>query len=290
MVVCSEARTFLHTLDRMKYIALIFVLLSVGCTSLFYYPDNRRYSSPRDYRITYHEFQLSEVGRPTLVGWILEPQAEMRGSLLFLHGNAGNISTHLGVVAWLAEAGYRVYLIDYAGYGGSEGIAEIEGMHEDVRRMMRYFLSQELKRERRILFGQSLGASLALRVTSEDEFVDSFSFIVADSGFSSYRKIAREKIGRYWLTVPLMWPLGFLVRDEFSPIYALSGKRGPPILILHGAEDETVPASHGDELCRKLEERCILKEIPSLDHIQYLQTRDGRAQLLRCLELMNEEC
>ena len=264
----------------MKVILLAIIFLISGCTNLFFYPDKRRYTSPRDYGINFQEFELKEVEKPTLIGWELEPHGQEKGVILFLHGNAGNISTNLGSVIWLQEAGYRVFLIDYAGYGGSQGDVELSQVHDDVRRMFRYVISREPRPERRILFGQSLGGSVGLRVSNEDEFSNTFKLVISDSAFSSYRKVAREKIGYYWLTIPLQWPLGFLVRDDLSPISTLNAAQGAPILFVHGKNDSTVLAEDCDILCNKAGERCTKIVVEGYDHTRYLQTRQGRDQVL----------
>ena len=264
----------------MKIFIFVLLLFVSGCSRLFFYPDVRRYTSPSEYGINFQEFELKEDQKPTLVGWELKPQVQEKGVVLFLHGNAGNISTHLSGVVWLQEAGYRVFMIDYAGYGGSQGEVDLTQIHDDVRRMFHYVISREPRPEKRILFGQSLGGSLGLRVTSEAEFVNAFRLIISDSAFSSYRRIAREKIAYYWLTIALQWPLGFLIRDDFSPIFSLKAEPGAPILFLHGKNDQTVAEAHCQALCSSVGERCTKMVVDGYDHIQYLQTHLGREQVL----------
>ena len=146
--------------------------------------------------------------------------------------------------------------------------------------MFRYLISRESRPARRILFGQSLGASLGLRATSEDEFSNTFKLIISDSAFSSYRRIAREKIAYYWLTTPFQWPLGFLVRDDLSPIISLKADRGAPILFVHGKNDQTVAEDHCELLCSAVGNRCNKMLVEGYDHIEYLQTRVGREQII----------
>ena len=67
-----------------------------------------------------------------LHGWFLPAQIPSRGTILFLHGNAENVSTHIGSVAWLPAEGFNVFLIDYRGYGLSEGVPTLDGLHRDV--------------------------------------------------------------------------------------------------------------------------------------------------------------
>lgn len=222
---------------------LLFVLLYLSCTacsSVFLQPSKGRYSDPSAFGLKYREEVLKDGQGPNLIVWILEPKNTFRGSIFFVHGNAENISTHVQAVAWLATEGYRVILFDYRGYGGSEGEADLAGAFSDTQRALRFAKGLRTSSDPKlILFGQSLGAALALSVASLDEFRSDFKSIVVEAPFSSYRKIAREKLAALWLFYPLQWPLGFLVSDQQSPIDTIERTEGS-ILFLHGEADEVV--------------------------------------------------
>ena len=68
-----------------------------------------------------------------LHGWHLKAKDKSRGTILQLHGNAENISTHVNSVLWLALEGYDVFNFDYRGYGKSEGSPTLDGVHIDAR-------------------------------------------------------------------------------------------------------------------------------------------------------------
>ena len=66
-----------------------------------------------------------------LHGWFLKAR-DARGTVLVLHGNAENISTHASGVLWLVPEGFNVFIFDYRGYGRSEGRPTVAGVHKDA--------------------------------------------------------------------------------------------------------------------------------------------------------------
>ena len=90
-----------------------------ACEGLLFYPTAELDGDPSRNGLQFHELRFESQGGLTLHGWWLPPEAERDTgcSLLFLHGNAGNVSTHLPAVDWLPAEGYGVLIFDYRGYG-----------------------------------------------------------------------------------------------------------------------------------------------------------------------------
>jgi pimeloyl-ACP methyl ester carboxylesterase len=266
----------------MRVLALIVLVAFSGCTRLFLYPDKVKVAEPSLYGVNFSEQVLNDNDGPHLVYWDLAPSGECKGTVLFLHGNAGNISSHIRSVVWLPEHGYRVILFDYRGYGGSSGSATVSGIHRDAERMVRYVADQEPSSQRRILFGQSLGASVALYTANKLARQHPFRAVIADSPFSSYRGIAREKMAEFWLLHPLQWPLGLLFSDDYAPVSNLS-ELDSPVLLIHGDSDDIVPVHHSAELCSVLAARCTRWVIPESQHIVALNNNRLRNRLIAWL-------
>jgi pimeloyl-ACP methyl ester carboxylesterase len=230
--------------------------------------------------IPYEEISVSDPQEPALHGWFLPAKDFAKGTIIFLHGNGGNISTHWMSAGWLPEHHYNVVAIDYRGYGLSGGSTDIDQIHRDLGRMVAYVKSRKnLDPEKLILFGQSIGATMALYLSATPEYRDAFKAIVADSPFSSYRKIAREKLAGHWLTRLVSWPLGFLVNEEYSPI-RFTSRISVPTLVLSCGKDQTVPSKHTFELCNSLTTFCTHVHRDDCDHIAALESEDVRNQML----------
>ncbi len=257
------------------------MLFLTGCGGYFFYPHQGRVADPKSLGIAYSEISETALGKPTLIFWVLEPRADYRATVLFMHGNAENMSTHMHSAAWLTKYGYRVVMFDYRGFGGSEGVPDIEGVHDDATRAVRFAQAQS-NGEELILFGQSIGGSIALTTAALPEFQKAFSNVIAEAPFASYRSIAREKLASFWLSVPFQWLPWLLVEDEYSPIRHVLDIKAP-VLLVHGTGDLTVPHHHSARLCENLGERCQLWSIPESGHMSLFQSEAMQNRLVEKL-------
>ncbi len=227
-------------------------LLQNGCTSLFFYPDQQVYITPDRLELDYDDVWIDTPDGETLHAWWLPAQEEPRGSVYFLHGNAQNISSHILNVAWLPEAGYNVLLLDYRGYGRSSGAIDLEGALKDSEAGLRWLGKHEDTAGRPVyILGQSLGGALAVALASEwvpDGDEPTLDAVIADSTFSGFRAIAREKLGNFWLTWPFQVPLSHAVTDQYEPVNLIGDISPVPVMIIHSVRDGIIPVHHGLEL------------------------------------------
>lgn len=238
----------------MKIVILIFsllfpVLLS-GCGAFIFQPEKAHHKNRILEKVDWEDITFSSSDGTRLHGWVLSPRggAPYRGTILHLHGNAQNISTHSGFVAWLAEAGYRVVVFDYRGYGKSEGRASIKGAHLDGEAAVKKALSLAGSEEGIIIFGQSLGGAIAIRTTAKSTHKARIKALIVESAFSDYRTIVREKASLFFLTWPFQYPIALTYSNGYSPLKWIKEVSPVPILIMHGTEDPIVPYHHGEAL------------------------------------------
>ena len=269
--------------------ALLFLAASLAilpaCDSYFFYPRRNFVPNPHLERVVHEDVYFETPDGVRLHGWLLRPNTEPRGTILFFHGNAENISTHVNSVLWLAMEGYQVFLIDYRGYGKSEGTPEMEGIHVDALAAIdRLFRMEGVDKDRIVVFGQSLGGAVAVYAVANSPHRDRIRALVIDSAFSGYRRIAREKIAQVFLLWPLQAPLSLLVTDRYSPSLWIGRVSPVPVLILQGDADKVVPVSHGETLYRLAEEPKQLWIVPGAGHIQALLDGKIRERLLMYLD------
>lgn len=229
-------------LNICKY--LLLVLAMTSCNHLFYYPDTYFYADPANLKVKYNNLVWTNSEGLKLQVLEMLPEGEEKATVLHLHGNAQNRSSHFQFSYWLTKFGYRVIVPDYRGYGGSEGKPSRDGLLEDGK----FFLKQScgLTQKPVFLFGQSLGGAVAIPalVQSKDARVCG---LIIESSFPSYRRIARQKLDSFWLTWPFQYLLSFLVGDSESPIDYAS-KVSIPSLFIYGTADAVVPYEFGKEL------------------------------------------
>jgi fermentation-respiration switch protein FrsA (DUF1100 family) len=228
---------------------LIFIFFSVGCTSLFFYPQKQLLDNPTAQRFSPEDIWFKASDGVNLHGWFFSGGPNAKGTILVLHGNAENLSTHVNSVLWLVQDGFNLFIFDYRGYGRSEGSPEIKGVHLDAEAALKTLLDMPRTGGKQVVvLGQSLGGAIAVHTTAISPYKDRIAALVVDSAFSSYRLIAREKLSQFYLTWPFQYPLSFLVSDSYSPDRWIKKVSPVPLLIIHGEQDPVVPVHHGQML------------------------------------------
>lgn len=193
-----------------------------------------------------------------LNGWFFESQSGSEvATIIFFHGNGGNIRN----VSWLAQRfakhGFDVLLFDYRGYGASDGVASAESdLYADGDAAVAFVIKQKKARpERIVLYGQSLGTAIVADVASRGNF----GVVVLESGFSSASSVA---------TAALPWlpqSLHFLGKNRFESARKLATVKSP-ILIAHGDPDGTIPTGEARLLYASANEPKQLLIIPGAGH------------------------
>lgn len=241
--------------------------------------------TPDDLGLKYEDVSLTASDGTRLHGWFLLAQGEARGTVFFLHGNAQNISTHIYNVAWLPETGYQVFLLDYRGYGLSEGSPDLPEVLTDVAAGFRWLAGEpRVTKSPLFLLGQSLGADLAAYfVGANPQARDRLSAIVLDAPFASYRELAREKLGQFPITWPLQYPLSWLMPDSYSPINNIAELSPLPLLVICSGTDEIVPARHSIALFKAAGEPKSLW-LTHGPHIATFVAENNRKRLLSFLK------
>jgi fermentation-respiration switch protein FrsA (DUF1100 family) len=258
-------------------------LLLAGCVErMFFYPDSTQYAHPQRYGLQHEDVYITTADGVRLHGWWLPAKGPALGTVLHLHGNAANVSNHLPLVAWLPAAGFNVLMLDYRGFGRSQGRPTLEGVVEDAAAALAYLRSRpDVDGSRLIVLGQSLGGATALRLLARDG--DGVRLAVIEASFASYRGIARDAALRSVVLAPLL-PLALpsLPKAADDPVTALAAVR-VPLLILHGTADEVIPFAHGERLAASAPAGSVLLPVEGGVHLESLQRADVRARVLEAM-------
>jgi hypothetical protein len=226
-----------------------FLVLTSGCSSMLFYPLKGLLDNPlvAPYHPTDIYFKTSDG--LTLHGWFLKGEKPEHGTILVLHGNAENLSTHVNNVLWLVPEGFNIFIFDYRGYGRSEGNPTIEGVHRDAEAAFETLLTlPEVDKNSVAVLGQSIGGAIAIYMVATSPYRGYVKALIVDSALSSYRLIAREKLGQVFITWPFQYPLSYLFSDDYSPIRWIKQISPVPLLVIHGEQDPVVPAHHSQVL------------------------------------------
>ena len=196
-----------------------------------------------------------------LNGWFFESPSEPEiATIIFFHGNGGNIRN----VSWLAQRfakqGFDVLLFDYRGYGASDGVASAESeLYADGDAAVAFVINQKSARPERIaLYGHSLGTAVVADVASRGKF----GAVVLESGFSSASSVANTALP--WL--PRF--LHVLGKNRFESGRKLSSVTAP-LLVAHGDPDGTIPTAEAHLLFASANEPKKLLIIPGAGHVVF---------------------
>jgi fermentation-respiration switch protein FrsA (DUF1100 family) len=269
---------------RLILTGLMTVVLA-GCNGLFFFPYRAQVRTPDTLGLAYEDVYFPASDGTRLHAWFLPGGAAAQGTVLFLHGNAENISTHIMSVRWLPARGFNVFLPDYRGYGESAGEPSLDGIQDDVDSALRTLLARPgVEPNRIVVFGQSLGGSIAVYNVAHSPYRRHIRGLAVESAFASYRGIAREKLAAFWLTWPLQYPLSWLVSDRYSPAHAVADVSPIPLLIIQGDRDPIVPVGHARQLFKLAREPKQLWIVPGGGHIQAFEYPGYRDRFVRWLE------
>jgi len=205
-------------------------------TSFLFFLEKDFYALPRDCGLSEEEVFFKTPDGILLHGWFFEaPGAE--ATLVFFHGNAGNISGRLFKAKGWVERGISVFLMDYRGYGKSEGrIEKGADLIQDARSAVDWVnQTKKIPFEKIILYGESIGSYPALALACERKFEG----LVLEAPFTTLLELARTHYG--WVPEMLLKDFPMKNQDSIPSIKA-------PVFILHGDQDEVSPVKLGEQL------------------------------------------
>ena len=272
----------------MRILGIVCLLLALsGCSSLLFYPEHGLPFTPERAKLEYRDVTLTTADGLKLHGWWLpvKPGVAVKGTVLHLHGNGGNLAWHLGGSWWLPEQGYQVLMIDYRGYGLSEGEPSLPAIYQDIDAAFKWLdQSPEVRGKPLVVLGQSLGGALAVHYLVEHpQRQQQLKALVLDGVPASYREVGRFALSTSWLTWPFQVPLSWLVPDGDSAIGSVAQLTGVPKLIYHSLDDPIVPLSNGIRLYQAAPPPRVLP-LTRGGHVQTFADPTWRTVMLRYLD------
>ncbi len=244
------------------YLVLIATLLAVGRdraganmdNHFLYFPDPELIMTPANIRLPYDNVNFTASDGTQLHGWFVPAGTEGK-TVLFFHGNAGNISHRVDNILRLHRLGLAVFIFDYRGYGQSHGETSEPGLYEDARAARSWLVNRGVAAEDIIYFGRSLGAAVALQLALEKKPAG----LILESPFTSVAGMGRKHY-------PILYRLlGWLIQGRYDNEKKI-GAITAPLLVIHGTRDSIVPPSMGKKLYSLAPEPKELYLIDGADH------------------------
>jgi fermentation-respiration switch protein FrsA (DUF1100 family) len=204
-----------------------------------------------------------------LRSWYFHATRDGAPTVLFLHGNAGDIGNHLPWAKFLIDAGYGVLALEYRGYGGNPGSPSEAGLIDDGRAAFAFLKDQGIADNNVVLFGESLGSGVAVELAAEHPV----HAMILRSPYTSIAEVAAIQLPY----IPARW----LVRDRFEALPKI-GLSKAPLFVFHGDADTLIPMALGRQLFDAASEPKTWLTVPGTGHND-VQTPQAEAAVLEFL-------
>ena len=202
---------------------------------LIYFPARGYFADPSDVGLSFESLTLTTADGVSIAAWHV-PHPDATATVLFCHGNAGNIADRLHDLKLLHELRLGVLMFDYRGYGDSNGTPSELGTYRDAEAAWAYLVDvKSVSSEKIVLLGRSLGGAVAIELASRH----SPGALVVESTFTRLTDVGREHY-------PLL-PVGWLVRHHYDSAAKVGTLRCPK-LFLHGRDDTLIPIAQARAL------------------------------------------
>src|SRR5262249_5521186 len=230
-----QAGESLLTITNSLIVLLTLTSMARFADRLVYFPSRvHDGGTPAALGLDYEEVTLTASDGVHLHAWYV-PAPASRRTVLFLHGNAGNISHRLDKLVVLNDLGADVLLLDYRGYGSSEGVPDEAGTYRDAEAAYDWLHGRGVSSNRVIAYGESLGGPIATDLAARR----AVGGLVLESAPSSIFDVARYHYP--WLPVSMFLSVRY---DALGKI----AQANAPLLILHSRDDELVPFTMAEAL------------------------------------------
>jgi len=198
-------------------------------------PSRALTGTPLDIGLTYEDVWPRAEDGVRLHGWYV-PAAAARATILYFHGNAGNISQRLDSIRIFHDLGLSVLIFDYRGYGRSDGRPSEAGMQRDALAVWRHLVEDRGVAPRRLVYlGRSLGAAMAAWLAARRPP----AALIVESTFTSVPDLAADYY--WWLPARRLARFEYCTRDYLAAACC-------PVLVAHSRDDEIIPFRHGQAL------------------------------------------
>jgi uncharacterized protein len=243
------------------------VYLFMRQTRMIFFPSPYIQTTPTEFNLPYEEvwIPVAEGGEQTerIHAWWIPAESER--VLLYLHGNGANIGANVDQASRFHQLGFSVLLIDYRGYGKSEGDFPTENsVYTDAQAAWDYLIQRGSSPDQIFIYGHSLGGAIAINLATQNP---SAAGLIVQSSFTSMREMAT-----YAKNLEI-FPLDLLLTQRFDSLQKLqaNGSSGEkplqmPVLFIHGTADTQVPSVMSEALYAAAPEPKQIWLVPEAGH------------------------
>ena len=225
----------IFTLAAVYTLVLIFIYLNQR--NLLYHPSENNYLEDK-INFNYEEVWIETEKDIKLKSWFIKKDLKKNKTLIFFHGNAGNLFNRVHKLNELNKLNINILIISWRGFSGNLGKPTEKNLYIDAKLSVKWLNDQGISNDKIILYGESLGTGVAVELGQNN----TFNSIILESPFTSIAKAAK-------IYYPYL-PVNLLLKDRYDSIDKIN-KITKPILVMHGMKDNIVPYEMGVKLFQK---------------------------------------
>ena len=169
-----------------------------------------------------------------LKGWFHLKNSNKK-TILFLHGNAGNLDNRIDKLNFLGNMDINFLIISWRGYSGNPGNPSETGLYKDALGGIEWLNKKGISNDRIILYGEALGTAITTEVAQNENFAG----IILEAPFTSMVDMGQK--------IYPIFPVKFLLKDKYESKNKIKNIKSP-ILVLHGRKDKIVPFYMGEKI------------------------------------------
>lgn len=243
-------------------------LLYIKQPAMIFYPIKAVNVTPKEWGLPYDAVEIKLADKRKISGWYL-PYPDAEKTLLFFHGNGGNISHRGDSLYIFHKLKLNVLIIDYPGYGESEGEPSEEALYQSATAAWQYLVNnKKINPEKIIIFGRSLGGAVAVDLASRVKA----GGLILESTFSSVRDVVD-------IAFPLLSNFIYL-RYSFNSFNKIKNVVAP-VLMIHSPDDRVIPYQSGERLFNAAPSEKIFLQIKGGHNDGFMQSISPYMKSLR---------
>ena len=223
---------YFFLLGLLSYLSILLFMFLFQRT--FMYHPNVKNLDPVPAKFEYEEVFISSEKNIELRSWF-SFKPENKKTVLFFHGNAGELSARVYKLNKFSEIDANFLIISWRGFSGNNGKPTEKGLYQDAKKAVEWLQNKGISKKDIILYGESLGTGIAVELASKDNF----SGVILESPYTSMVDMGK----RFYPFIPV----SLLQRDRYNSIKKIK-KINSPILVLHGKADTLVPYYMGKKI------------------------------------------
>ena len=228
---------YLSILSLLAGYILVLIFVYLNQRNLLYHPAENNYLEDK-IEFNYEEVWIETEKNIKLKSWLIKKDLKKSKTLVFFHGNAGNLFNRVHKLNELNKLDINILIISWRGFSGNSGNPTEKNLYTDAKLIIKWLNNLGVSDDKIILYGESLGTGVAVELGQKN----TFNSIILESPFTSIAKAAK-------IYYPYL-PINLLLKDRYDSIDKID-KITKPVLIMHGMKDNIVPHEMGVMLFQK---------------------------------------